>query len=149
MLIACGFTGTYLSDCIGRKRNFFGNQDKWDVLFISDKEQLSNCFAIYTSKIMEGKSNHTIIQDALHECSSYGYAYYMLKYDSFLNANNSQHHFAVKGDIDIDGPVVVDSTAVIFGNVTAKSLQLNTGAVIQGICNIGTKDVDIASIFGE
>lgn len=56
---------------------------------------------------------------------------------------------SVKGDIDIDGPVVVDSTAVIFGNVTAKSLQLNTGAVIQGICNIGTKDVDIASIFGE
>lgn len=107
VLIACGFTGTYLSDCIGRKRNFFGNQDKWDVLFISDKEQLSNCFAIYTSKIMEGKSNHTIILDALHECSSYGYAYYMLKYDSFLNANNSQHHFAVKGDID-----TVDWTAL-------------------------------------
>lgn len=99
VLIACGFKGTYLSDCIGRRRYFFGNRDKWDVLFISDKNQLSVCFANYTSKIVEGRCNASIIQEALSECG-YGYAYYMLKYDAFLDANNSQHHFAVKGDID-------------------------------------------------
>lgn len=56
---------------------------------------------------------------------------------------------AVKGDLDIDGPVVIDASAVIHGNITAKSLQLNTGAVLQGICNIGTKDTDINSIFAD
>lgn len=56
---------------------------------------------------------------------------------------------AVKGDLDIDGPVVIDATAVIHGNITAKSLQLNTGAVLQGICNIGTKDTDINSYFAD
>lgn len=66
-----------------------------------------------------------------------------------IQATSAEIAGSVKGDIDIDGPVVVDSTAVIFGNITAKSLQLNTGAVVQGICNIGTKDVDITSIFGE
>lgn len=56
---------------------------------------------------------------------------------------------AVKGDLDIDGPVVIDASAVIHGNITAKSLQLNNGAVLQGICNVGTKDTDINSIFAD
>ncbi|MCI8306807.1 MAG: hypothetical protein HFH14_02035 [Lachnospiraceae bacterium] len=56
---------------------------------------------------------------------------------------------AVKGDLDIDGPVVVDSSAVICGNITAKSLQLNNGAVLQGICDIGTKETDFNSVFEE
>lgn len=102
VLIANGFKGTYLSDCIGRNRYFFGNKDKWDVLFISDKEQLSTCFNIFTSKIKIGKSVSTIIQDALNEHQN-GFVYYMLKYDHFLNANDSQHHFAIKGDAnDVD-----------------------------------------------
>lgn len=97
VLVACGFMGTYLSDCIGRNRFFFGNKDKWDVLLISDKEQLSKCFATYTSKIIEGKEISSIIEEALMEHQK-GFIYYILKYDDFINANDSQHHFAINGD---------------------------------------------------
>lgn len=103
VLLSCGYRGTYLSDCIGRKRYFFGGKDKWDVLFISDEEQLSECFANYTSKIKERKDVPSIIKDALTDAltnDSKGFVYYMLKYDDFLNANNSQHHFAIKGELD-------------------------------------------------
>ena len=97
VLVACGFKGTYLSDCIGRNRYFFGNKDKWDVLLISDKEQLSKCFATYTSKIKEGKEISSIIEEALMGHQQ-GFIYYVLKYDDFINANGSQYHFAIKGD---------------------------------------------------
>lgn len=99
VLIACGFKGTYLGDCIGRNRYFFGNKDKWDVLFISDKEQLSECFTIYTSMISKGKDLYTIINGAL-EKNCEGFIYYMLKYEEFLNANDSQHHYAIRGELD-------------------------------------------------
>ena len=99
VLVACGFKGTYLSDCIGRRRHFFGNKDKWDVLFISDKEQLSDCFTSYTSKIMDGKDVSSIIADALKEHQQ-GFVYYTLQYDDFINANDSQHHFAITGNHD-------------------------------------------------
>ena len=99
LLIACGFKGTPLGDCMGRKRVFFGNKDRWDVLFISDSAQLSECFASFTQKISEEKSKDTIIKEAL-ETHSNDFAYYMLKYDSFIEANRKQFHFAVKGDLD-------------------------------------------------
>lgn len=99
LLIACGFEGTRLGDCIGRKRVFFGNDDRWNVLFISDSTQLSECFASFTKKISEGKDKHAIIKEALdmHYCD---FAYYMLKYDSFIEANGARHHFAIYGNTD-------------------------------------------------
>ena len=99
LLIANGFKGTYLSDCIGRRRFFFGNKEKWDVLFISDQNQLSECFKNLTEKIASGKDSSIIIKDAVSEHRE-GFIYYMLNYADFLNANDSQHHFAVKGDLD-------------------------------------------------
>lgn len=102
LLIACGFEGTRLGDCIGRKRVFFGNKDKWDVLFISDSKQLSECFALFTKKISEGKDSDTIIKEAL-DVHFGDFAYYMLKYDSFIKANGAQYHFAINGNInDVD-----------------------------------------------
>ena len=102
LLIVCGFEGTRLGDCIGRKRVFFGNKDKWDVLFISDSKQLSECFALFTKKISEGKDSDTIIKEAL-DVHFGDFAYYMLKYDSFIKANGAQYHFAINGNInDID-----------------------------------------------
>lgn len=105
LLVACGYHGTYLSDCIGRQRYFFGSDDKWDVLFITDKKQLSICFENFTGKIaVEKKSVDTIIADALQEeKTKMGYRYYMLKYDAFIEANRGDHHFAVRGDLnDVD-----------------------------------------------
>lgn len=54
---------------------------------------------------------------------------------------------AIKGEIDIDGPVVIDSTAIIKGNIKAKSIQINNGAVIEGFCSLVYASVDIDNIF--
>lgn len=54
---------------------------------------------------------------------------------------------AVKGDIDISGPVVIDSSAVIKGNIKAASIQINNGAVIEGFCSLSYAAVNIDNIF--
>ena len=56
---------------------------------------------------------------------------------------------AVKGDIDINGPVIIDSSAVVVGNVKTKSVQVNTGAVIKGYCSQDYADVDLDKLFGN
>lgn len=102
-LVACGYHGTYLSDCIGRQRYFFGSDGKWDVLFITDADQMSECFRTFTCKIAaEGKTVQTIIAEVLkeEERKKTGFRYYLLKYDAFLEANGGSHHFAVRGALD-------------------------------------------------
>ena len=54
---------------------------------------------------------------------------------------------AIKGEVDVTGPVILDSTAVIKGNVKAKSVQVNNGAVLQGFCSLVYSDVDIDDFF--
>lgn len=56
---------------------------------------------------------------------------------------------AVKGNLDVNGPVVVDSTAVIKGNISSKGIQINSGAVIDGFCALPYASVDIDSFFGD
>ena len=54
---------------------------------------------------------------------------------------------AVKGEVDISGPVILDSTAVVKGNIKAKSVQINNGAVLQGFCSLVYSSVDIDDFF--
>lgn len=54
---------------------------------------------------------------------------------------------AVKGEIDINGPVIIDSTAILKGNIKAKSVQMNNGAVLEGFCSLTYASVDIDNIF--
>lgn len=54
---------------------------------------------------------------------------------------------AIKGDIDVNGPVIIDSTAVVKGSIMAKSIQVNSGAVIDGSCSLKYADVDLDSFF--
>ncbi len=54
---------------------------------------------------------------------------------------------AIKGDIDVQGPVIVDSTAVIMGNIKSKSVQINNGAVIEGMCSQCYSEIDVNSFF--
>jgi len=56
---------------------------------------------------------------------------------------------AVKGNLDVNGPVIVDSTAVIKGNISSKGIQINSGAVIDGFCALPYASVDIDSFFGD
>ena len=54
---------------------------------------------------------------------------------------------AIKGDIDVQGPVVVDTSAVVMGNIKSRSVQINNGAVIEGFCSQCYSDVDVESLF--
>lgn len=54
---------------------------------------------------------------------------------------------AVNGDIDVKGPVIVDSTAVIMGNIKSRSVQINNGAVIEGFCSQSYSDIDVKNYF--
>lgn len=54
---------------------------------------------------------------------------------------------AVKGDIEVNGPIIIDSTAVVKGNIIGKSIQINSGAVIDGNCSLKYAEVDLDSFF--
>ena len=56
---------------------------------------------------------------------------------------------AVKGDIDVHGPVILDATAIVMGNIKSKSVQINNGAVIEGMCSQCYADVNPTSFFDE
>ena len=56
---------------------------------------------------------------------------------------------AVKGDIDVHGPVVLDTSAIVMGNIKSKSVQINNGAVIEGLCSQCYADVNPTSFFEE
>lgn len=56
---------------------------------------------------------------------------------------------AVKGNIDVNGPVTIDSTAIVRGSIKAKSIQVNNGAVVDGYCSLNYAGVDLDDFFEE
>ncbi len=54
---------------------------------------------------------------------------------------------AVKGNIDVNGPVVLDSTAKVLGDIDCKLVQINNGAVIEGKCSQSYAEVSPSSFF--
>lgn len=56
---------------------------------------------------------------------------------------------AIKGDIDVHGPVIVDATAVVKGDIKSRSVQINNGAVIDGRCSQCYADIDYESLFED
>lgn len=56
---------------------------------------------------------------------------------------------AVKGDIDVQGPVVLDASAIIMGNIRSRSVQINNGAVIEGMCSQCYADISPTSFFDD
>lgn len=56
---------------------------------------------------------------------------------------------AIKGDLDVKGPVIVDGTAVIQGNIKSRSVQINNGAVIEGVISQCYADVDYNALFDK
>ncbi len=64
-----------------------------------------------------------------------------------ISASSAVFAGAVKGEIDVNGPVILDSTAIIKGNIKAKSVQMNNGAILDGFCSLTYSDLDVDSIF--
>ena len=56
---------------------------------------------------------------------------------------------AGKGDIDVKGPVILDTSAIVMGNIKSKSVQINNGAVIEGLCSQCYADVSPTSFFDD
>lgn len=56
---------------------------------------------------------------------------------------------AIKGDIDVKGPVILDTSAIVMGNIKSKSVQINNGAVIEGMCSQCYADVNPTSFFED
>jgi cytoskeletal protein CcmA (bactofilin family) len=54
---------------------------------------------------------------------------------------------AINGNIDVKGPVIVDSSAVIMGDIKSRSVQINNGAVIEGYCSQCYSDVNVKAFF--
>ncbi len=66
-----------------------------------------------------------------------------------INATSAVIAGAVKGDIDVHGPVVLDTSAIVMGNIKSKSVQINNGAVIEGMCSQCYADINPTSFFEE
>jgi len=56
---------------------------------------------------------------------------------------------AIKGDIDVRGPVILDASAIVMGDIKSKSVQINNGAVIEGMCSQCYAEVNPTSFFEE
>ncbi len=56
---------------------------------------------------------------------------------------------AVKGDIDVKGPIILDASAIVMGDIKSKSVQINNGAVVEGMCSQCYADINPSSFFEE
>ena len=56
---------------------------------------------------------------------------------------------AVKGNIDVHGPVILDTSAIVMGDIKSKSVQINNGAVIEGHCSQCYAEVSPTSFFED
>ena len=56
---------------------------------------------------------------------------------------------AVKGDIDVHGPVILDTSAIVMGDIKSKSVQINNGAVIEGHCSQCYADISPTTFFDD
>lgn len=54
---------------------------------------------------------------------------------------------AVKGNLDIKGPVILDNSAVIMGNIKSKSVEISSGAIVEGMCSQCYADVKASAFF--
>ena len=64
-----------------------------------------------------------------------------------IYANGAVVAGAVKGDIDVRGPVILDTTAIVMGNIKSQSVQINNGAVIEGMCSQVYAEVNPSAFF--
>lgn len=54
---------------------------------------------------------------------------------------------ALKGNIDVSGLVILESSAIVKGNIKSKSVQMNNGAVIEGMFSQCYAQVNPSTFF--
>ena len=66
-----------------------------------------------------------------------------------ISASSATISGAVQGDIDVQGPVILEASAIVMGNIKSKSVQINNGAVVEGMCSQTYADVNPTAFFEE
>ncbi len=66
-----------------------------------------------------------------------------------VSAENIVNAGAVKGDITVSGAAVLDTSAIVMGNIRSESLQINRGAVMEGMCSMQQAKVKARDIFNR
>ena len=56
---------------------------------------------------------------------------------------------AVKGDMDIRDEAVLESTAIVVGNIKSKSVDISSGAIVDGFCKQAYASVDVDKYFNS
>ena len=56
---------------------------------------------------------------------------------------------AVKGDMDIRDEAVLESTAVVVGNIKSKTVDISSGAIVDGFCKQSYASVDVDKFFNS
>ena len=64
-----------------------------------------------------------------------------------IESNEAEIGGAVKGKIDVNGPVVLKTGAKVLGDIDCKSVQIQSGAVIEGKCSQKYADVSPSAFF--
>lgn len=64
-----------------------------------------------------------------------------------MNALSASIAGAVKGQIDINGEVELDDTAIVKGHIKAKSVQVKNGAVVDGYCSFIYASMNLDTVF--
>lgn len=56
---------------------------------------------------------------------------------------------AIKGDIDVKDSVILNETAIVMGNIKSKSVQINNGAIIEGMCSQCYANINPSTFFSD
>ncbi len=64
-----------------------------------------------------------------------------------IESNEAEIGGAVKGKIDVNGPVVLKTGAKVLGDIDCKCVQINNGAVIEGKCSQKYADISPSAFF--
>lgn len=125
LLIAYGFSGHLTTNCNHGQLCLWGGEDKWESIFVHDDGNgngniddavahiVSDYYKLaetpnFVSSGGSGERECNVLEELLRakksEHRTFGFAYYALKYDAFLQSHasgkNAQFYLSVKGAID-------------------------------------------------
>lgn len=66
-----------------------------------------------------------------------------------VTASSSVIAGAIKGTVDVNGPVILDVTSIVKGDIKSAMVQINNGAVIEGNCMQVYGKVDVTTFFDK
>jgi cytoskeletal protein CcmA (bactofilin family) len=66
-----------------------------------------------------------------------------------INAQNLVVDGAIQGKLDIKGDIIIGDNAIVDSDIKAKTIQVSSGAAINGHCSLCYADINIAEFFPE